>query len=710
MSSKNTPSTGQSILRQKAEAALTTTPAQVKKMTPEEVQHLVHEFQVHQMELELQNEELQRTQLEAETARDRYATLFDFTPVGYATLDGQGRILEANLTLCHLVGVLRSAILQKKFEQFVDPEDQPAFRLYLETLKKKAGTHSSDVLTLRHSDTPHRVRLESCQETEESSGLESLFRIAVVDVTERERIAAAEEEQKALMEVVVGGVMDAVVTTDEDQRIVLFNEAAAKMFRCHASSAIGQPIDCFIPERLREGHYMNHRQFWQATVATRQMGVARDVIVQRADGKEFSAEVTILKIEVKGWGKGKGKTLFSVVLRDITDQCRQQEEQQRISKLNSLGVLAGGLAHNFNNLLTAILGNVFVAKLRMVPQDDPLAQNLVQAEKACLDAKELAQQLLTFAKGGAPVKTSIAVEDLLRKSTIFALSGSSISCHFGIPEDLWPLDADPGQLWQVIQNVTINARQSMPQGGHFTVKVENVALKDPTPPPSPSLIPGNYVKISFEDQGTGIEDRQLSNIFDPYYTTKPDAPGLGLAIVHSIIQQHDGHISVTSKVGMGTTFTVYLPASYSTPDSGQQRVPTIKTARGRVLVMDDEQSIRRIAEDALTYFGYEVASVPDGQAAIDVVSQSLAYGKKFEVVILDLTIPGAMGGKEVIQHLKRVDPQIKAIVTSGYSDDPILCDFQKHGFHGSLVKPYEIYDLATILESLFLPVHQQTIP
>ena len=450
---------------------------------------------------------------------------------------------------------------------------------------------------------------------------------------------------------------------------------------------------------------MNHRQFGQATVATRQMGIARDVIVQREDGKEFSAEVTILKIEVKGWGKRKGKTLFSMVLRDSTDQCRQQEEQQRISKLNSLGVLAGGLAHNFNNLLTAILGNVFVAKLRMVSQGNSLAKNLEQAEQACLDAKELTQQLMTFAKGGAPLKTSIAVGDLLRNNTIFALSGSSISCHFDIPEDFWPLDADPGQLCQVIQNITINARQAMPQGGQLTVKVENVALKDPSILPSPSIIPGNYVKISFEDQGTGIEDRHLLNIFDPYYTTNPNASGLGLAIAHSIVQQHDGHISVTSEVGMGTAFTVYMPASYSKPDPGQQRVPTIKKGRGRVLLMDDEQSIRRMTEDALTYFGYEVASVPDGQAAIDLVSQSLENGKNFEVVILDLTIPGAMGGKEAIQHLKSLDPQIKAIVTSGYSDDPIMCDFKKFGFQDILVKPYKIHDLATILESMLFPVH-----
>jgi CheY-like chemotaxis protein len=341
----------------------------------------------------------------------------------------------------------------------------------------------------------------------------------------------------------------------------------------------------------------------------------------------------------------------------------------------------------------------------MVPKD-PLTQNLEQAEQACLRAKELTQQLLTFAKGGAPIKTSIALGDLLRKSTIFALSGSSISCHFDIPEDLWPLDADPGQFRQVIQNITINARQAMPQGGHFTVKVENVALKDPSILPSSSLTPGNYIKISFEDQGTGIEDRHLSNIFDPYYTTKPGASGLGLATAHSIIQQHHGHISLTSKIGIGTTFTVYVPSSYSTPEPEQQSIPAItKKDRGRVLVMDDEQSIRRMVEDALTQFGYEVAGVQDGQAAIDLVSQSLANEKKFEVVILDLTVPGAMGGKEAIQHIRRLDPHIKAIVTSGYSDDPIMCDFQKYGFQGILVKPYKIFDLTKILESMLSPVH-----
>ncbi|MCW5784430.1 MAG: response regulator, partial [Nitrospirales bacterium] len=390
-----------------------------------------------------------------------------------------------------------------------------------------------------------------------------------------------------------------------------------------------------------------------------------------------------------------------IVFRDITDQSRHQEEQQRISKLNSLGVLAGGLAHDFNNILTTILGNVFVAKLRMVA-NDPLTQNLEQAEQACLRAKELTQQLLTFAKGGAPIKTSIALGDLLRKSTIFALSGSSISCHFDIPDDLWPLDADPGQIRQVFQNITLNARQAMPHGGHLSVKVENVGLKDSSALPSSSLIPGNYVQVSFEDQGNGIEARQLPNIFDPYYTTKPGASGLGLATAHSIIQQHHGHISVTSKVGVGTTFTVYIPSTYVTPENEAQHIPAIpRKSRGRVLVMDDEHSIRRMVEDALTQFGYDVVSVPDGQTAIDLFSKALADGMKFEVVILDLTIPGAMGGVKAIQHLRNLDPHIKAIVTSGYSDDPIICHFQDHGFQGILIKPYKIFDLAKTLESMF---------
>jgi PAS domain S-box-containing protein len=342
MSSQNTPSTGKSLLRQKAERAVQATRAQVKKMTPGEVQDLVHELQVYQIELEMQNEELRRTQVDLELARDRYATLYDFTPVGYATLDGSGHILEANLTFCHLLGVSRKDMLHKKFEKFVAPDDQRAFYRYLDTLRQKPGTHPSDILTLQSSNMPHRVRLEGSLEANEASSKASLFRVAVEDVTIQERMELEREEQKALMTMVVGGVMEAIVSTDENERIVLFNEAAETMFRCPASKAIGQPIDRFIPARFRAAHHTQHRQFGEEGVGFRPMGIAREIFALRTDGEEFPVEVSISQIELKE--KEKEKKLFTVVLRDITERRQAQEalekEQQFVSNvLETAGAL-----------------------------------------------------------------------------------------------------------------------------------------------------------------------------------------------------------------------------------------------------------------------------------------------------------------------------------------------------------------------------------
>ncbi len=326
MSSKHTPSTGKNILRQKAETALQVTRAQVKKMTLEEVQRLVHELQVHQNELEMQNEELRRTQADLGLARDRYATLFDFTPAGYVTLDGTGRILETNLTFCHVLGLPRRTLIHKRFEEYVEPEDQGRFRLYLETLKKKAGTQPSDILTLRHGASIHRVRLEGCLESMEPLGLATRFRIAVEDVTMLERMEDVQKSQEALMSVVMNGVMDAIMATDEDERIVLFNEAAETMFRCPASSALGHSISRFIPERFREAHHNHHRQFGQNPEATRRMDASREVFGLRADGEEFPIEASLSQVELQEHSKGRARKLFIVVLRDVTERRQARDE------------------------------------------------------------------------------------------------------------------------------------------------------------------------------------------------------------------------------------------------------------------------------------------------------------------------------------------------------------------------------------------------
>ncbi|MCA9458157.1 MAG: PAS domain S-box protein, partial [Nitrospira sp.] len=334
MSPKKKPATGNNRLRQRAETALTTTRAQVKTMTLEEVQHLVHELQVHQIELEMQNEELRQTQVELEAARDRYATLFDFTPVGYVTLDdSHGRILEANLTLCHLMGVSRVDILNQKFERYVIPDDQQAFKRYLDFLRQTAGTHRSDLVTLQHSNNPRRVRLEGCLETKEPSSMAGVLRIAVEDVTMQEQGEIARDEQRALMTVVMDGVMDAIVTIDESQRIVLFNKAAENMFRCPASSAIGQPIERFIPERFRAAHQQHFQHFGRNPEPFRHMGAAREIFGLRTGGEEFPIEATISQVQIKG----KTKKLFTVVLRDVTERRHAQEilkeEEQFVSNV-----------------------------------------------------------------------------------------------------------------------------------------------------------------------------------------------------------------------------------------------------------------------------------------------------------------------------------------------------------------------------------------
>lgn len=532
-------------------------------------------------------------------------------------------------------------------------------------------------------------------------GLDTHYGFILRDISDRKRLEQSLVAEKDRLVTTLQSLEEGIITTDREGRITFFNPLAEQITEWAHQDALTRPFQ----EVFRLSHEASRHedettlQFSPASSALTDPNAPLQLITKHGLQRTISMRET----PIRDHSSHLMGTV--IVFHDITDQHRHQDEQQRISKLNSLGVLAGGLAHDFNNLLTTILGNVFVAKLRMIPQD-PLAKNLEQAEHACLRAKELTQQLLTFAKGGSPIKTSVELGDLLRKSTIFALSGSSISCHFDIPNDLWPLDADASQLRQVIQNITINARQSMSQGGHFSIRVENTALHARPTLPSSTLSPGNYVIIAFEDQGTGIKDQDLPNIFDPYFTTKPGASGLGLATAHSIIQQHQGHISVHSEIGKGTTFTVYLPSSYSTVNIDPQVIPK---GRGRILVMDDEQCICRMVEDALTQFGYEVTVVQDGQAAIDLFSEALTSGENFDAILLDLTIPGGMGGKEAIQHLRRLDPHVKAIVTSGYSDDPIMSDFQAYGFQGILVKPYKIIDLAKTLESLCSSPNSKTV-
>lgn len=381
------------------------------------------------------------------------------------------------------------------------------------------------------------------------------------------------------------------------------------------------------------------------------------------------------------------------VSRDITERRKADEEREKMQRLESIGILAGGIAHDFNNLLAGILGNIDLAKMHVKP-GDKLYKRLEDTETASLRARDLTQQLLTFSKGGEPVKKDFSVSALLRDSVGFTLSGSNVRCEYLIPEDLWPVNADEGQINQVISNLVINAMQAMPGGGLIIASCENIAIgpKDAIP-----LKKGQYVKITLRDQGTGISEEHLAKIFDPYFTTKERGKGLGLATSYSIIKRHDGYITVESQLGVGTAFHIYLPAS---PDAvlaekAEEEKPFI--SRGRILVMDDEEIVRMVATEMLSTLGHEVAVARDGAEAIELYIRAKASGLPFDAVIMDLTIPGGMGGKEAIGRLKEIDPAVKVIVSSGYSNDPIMAHHQEYGFVGSVIKPYMVKDLSEAL-------------
>jgi nitrogen-specific signal transduction histidine kinase/CheY-like chemotaxis protein len=378
---------------------------------------------------------------------------------------------------------------------------------------------------------------------------------------------------------------------------------------------------------------------------------------------------------------------------DITDRKAREEELLYGRKLESIGILAGGIAHDFNNLLAGILGNIELAKMLTVREGN-VYERLEEAGQATLRAKDLTMQLLTFSKGGEPVKSIIAIGELIKESVRFALRGSNVKCEFSIPDNLWPVDVDEGQMNQVVNNVIINADQAMPEGGTITVACENVTLGASEVPP---LKEGKYIRISVEDRGIGISKEHLSRIFDPYFTTKQRGSGLGLATSYSIIKKHHGQITVESARGVGTVIRIYLPASEGTVVKKDVKKEELLKGAGRILVMDDDEILRGASKSMLKVLGYEVALAQEGAEAIAAYQQAKEAGRPFDAVIMDLTIPGGMGGKETIKKLLEIDPAAKAIVSSGYSNDPVMAEYAKYGFRGAMIKPYRIKDLGAVI-------------
>jgi len=387
------------------------------------------------------------------------------------------------------------------------------------------------------------------------------------------------------------------------------------------------------------------------------------------------------------------------VFEDITERRRAEFELQKMQKLQSVGTLAGGIAHDFNNILLGLFGNISLAKGELA-KDHPGYALLEESEKSMNRAVRLTKQLLTFAKGGEPVKDAVSLGELVDEVARFDLSGSRVSLDCRQVDNLWPAVVDKGQIQQVISNLVINARQAMPAGGCLHIALTNATLSAEA---VHGLRQGNYVKVTVQDEGGGIEPKHLDRIFDPYFTTKQSGSGLGLATAWSIITKHGGQIGVDSVLGKGTTFTLYLPASDS-PPAAETKPPSTKGPSqfrpARILVMDDEDTIRRLAVRMLTSCGYSLATAPGGQEAVEMYKQALEAGEPFDAVIMDMTIPGGVGGVDAIKSLLMIDPHVKAIVSSGYVGDPVMANFADYGFKGIAAKPYTVNELRAVVAQI----------
>jgi PAS domain S-box-containing protein len=519
------------------------------------------------------------------------------------------------------------------------------------------------------------------------------------EISERKRVEEALGAEKELLSVTMESIDDGVISVDAAGTILAINRNAMALACSGTQDTVGKHVDdvmCFVDDTTREPrsgvirdmlqrHGMQHSER-RVTIRTSRSGVRL-------------ADLSVSPIAAKD-GTKIGMVL---VFRDITEKQKMEAELFKARKLESLGVLAGGIAHDFNNILTGVITNLFMAKVK-VKADAGTYELLAEAEKASFRASKLVKQLLTFSKGGAPVKEAVSLKNLIEDSVGFCLSGSNVNYRLDIPADLRLVEADKGQIDQVLNNLVINADQSMPGGGTIVVSAENVTIESSklaAGNPLGGLLEGNYVRVSVADEGSGIPRENMEKIFDPYFTTKPNGNGLGLTIAYSIVKGHKGIITVDSSQGKGTVFSFLLPVAKSVEKSAAKQsagaVESNVASRINVLVMDDDNSVRTVISQLLKNSGYSVFCTASGEETLSAYDRALKSGAPFDIVVMDLTIPCGMGGKEAVGKLLKLDPKAKVVVSSGYSNDSILANFREYGFCGVIAKPFNIDEFLSVI-------------
>jgi PAS domain S-box-containing protein len=644
---------------------------------------------------------LVRRQLsELEGAETHIRSVIENIRDGMITVDEAGVIRSMNPAAEKMFGCRDNEMVGSNFTRLVpkrfegEHDIKPVVCSWAEIMRRTGTSTLALGRTRKHVTFPVEISL-----SEMVVDQQRLYVAMVRDVTERKRFEQQIDAEKESLAVTLRAIGDGVITADVNGKVIMMNSEAEKLTGWETKEAIGQPlksvfdvtVDLATQAKAQKSGYRSEAQSILVSLPENVTLTSRDGIERVIE--QVASPIRDTKNELSG---------VVLVFRDITERQRNEAERRKAETLEQLGLLAGGIAHDFNNLLTAITGNISLACL-LLPPDDEMAERLDDAKNASLRARDLAQQLLTFARGGAPIKKTASITKLIEDTVSFSLRGSRNRSEFEFAADVAQAEIDAGQISQVIANLVVNADQAMPNGGTLYVSCDNFCY-DTTDVVIPDLPPGDYVRVRIGDEGVGIPEKYVKRIFDPYFTTKPKGNGLGLATAYSIVKNHNGLMTVESEVHVGTTFTLYLPAALNveTPVAEEAPKKLAETAHGtgRVLVVDDEDAIRDLVEFTLTRLGYEVSQAATALQGVELYKERLRVGKRFDLVILDLTLPGGLGGKEALKKLIEIDPTVNAIVSSGYATDATMSRYQDFGFRGCIAKPYEAAELGKLVHEM----------
>ncbi len=640
-----------------------------------------------------------------ESADIRIRSVIDNILDGMIMVDQKGAIYSMNPAARRMFGYGENEFSGDSFAHLIPQcfdrvDDAKLCPCNWEQLVQRTGS-----ITLALAQTRARATFPVEISLNEMAVDQQKFYVAMIrDVTERKQFEEELAAEKNSLAVTLGSIGDGVITTDLNGRILISNPACESMTGWSGSEAAGQKLKAVLnitaegptKRRPRRSGYRSEAEAILLGTPERSTLTARDGTKRVIE--QVAAPISDGKNELCG---------VVLVFRDISQRLRDETERRKTETLDQLGLLAGGIAHDFNNLLTAIIGNISLAS-QILPPNDEMHSRLNDAKNASLRARDLAQQLLTFARGGAPIKKTASIGKLIEDTVSFSLRGSQSRSELAIEPALWPAEFDSGQISQVIGNLVMNADQAMPEGGTLHVSCSNFTAPNAAVA-APDLPAGDYIRIQVQDEGMGIPENCLKRIFDPYFTTKDKGNGLGLATTYSVVKNHGGLITVDSEPGQGATFTVYLPAArqQAQPDPAPPPAPRPNdevaepiNGNGRVLIVDDEEAIRALVEFTLGRLGYEVTEAETALKGVELYRESLQNGRRFDLVILDLTLPGGMGGKEALKRLLEIDPTVNAIVSSGYATDATMSCYQDLGFRGVIAKPYEAAELGRTVHEI----------